>query len=129
MNISVSNIAWYQDPKKLKDFLEFIGGLDCKGVELAPSAVWSEPTYSSNQDRNNLKKNIKANNLTFLGFHSLLYSKPNLKLFESSLLRKETKNYLFDLINLCSDLEGRNLVYGSPLFDYKGRNWQLRKNT
>ena len=114
MNISVSNIAWYQDPKKLKDFFEYISGLDCKGVELAPSAIWREPINSSNQDRNNLKKIIKANNLLFLGFHSLLYSKPELRLFESSLLRKETKNYLFDLINLCSDLEGRNLIYGSP---------------
>ena len=61
MNISVSNIAWYQDPKKLKDFFEYISGWDCKGVELAPSAIWREPINSSNQDRNNLKKIIDKN--------------------------------------------------------------------
>jgi D-psicose/D-tagatose/L-ribulose 3-epimerase len=114
MNISVSNIAWYQDPRKITNFFEFISSLNCNGVELAPSAIWSEPIDSSKQDRDNLKKEIKSNNLNFLGFHSLLYSKPELKLFENSFLRKETKNYLFDLINLCSDLEGKNLVYGSP---------------
>lgn len=114
MNISVSNIAWYQDPRKIKDFFKFISTLNCKGVELAPSAIWSEPIESSKQDRDNLKKEIKYNNLNFLGFHSLLHSKPELKLFKSSFLRKETKNYLFNLINLCSDLEGKNLVYGSP---------------
>ena len=59
-------------------------------------------------------KKIKSKTFNFLGFHSLLYSKPELKLFESSFLRKETKNYLFNLIDLCSDLGGKNLVYGSP---------------
>ncbi len=114
MKISVSNIAWYQDPKKLSNFLEFISNLNCDGVELAPSAVWDEPIDSSKKDRDNLKREIKNFNLDFLGFHSLLYSKPELKLFENQFLRKETKNYIFDLINLCSDLEGTILVYGSP---------------
>ena len=89
MNISVSNIAWYQDPRKITNFFEFISSLNCNGVELAPSAIWSEPIDSSKQDRDNLKKEIKSNNLNFLGFHSLLYSKPELKLFESSFLRKD----------------------------------------
>ena len=114
MKISVSNIAWHNDPKKINSFFEFISNLGCNGVELAPSAIWSEPIDTSRQDRDSLKKKIKNFNLKFLGFHSLLYSKPKLKLFENSLLRKETKNYLFNLINVCSDLEGKNLVYGSP---------------
>ena len=83
MKISVSNIAWYQDPKKLSNFLEFISNLNCDGVELAPSAVWDEPIDSSKKDRDNLKREIKNFNLDFLGFHSLLYSKPELKLFEN----------------------------------------------
>jgi len=114
VKISVSNIAWYQDPKKITNFLEFISSLNCNGVELAPSAIWSEPIDSSKQDRDTLKRQIANFNLNFLGFHSLLYSKPELKLFENPFLRKETKNYLFNLINLCSDLEGKILVYGSP---------------
>jgi D-psicose/D-tagatose/L-ribulose 3-epimerase len=114
VNISVSNIAWHKDPKQITKFFEFISSLNCSGVELAPSAIWSEPITSSKQDRAKLKKTIKSNSLDFLGFHSLLYSKPELKFFESSLLRKETKKYLFNLINLCSDLEGKNLIYGSP---------------
>ena len=98
MKISVSNIAWYNDPKKINSFFEFISNLGCNGVELAPSAIWSEPIDSSKQDRDNLKKKIRNFNLNFLGFHSLLYSKPKLKFFENSLIRKETKRYLFNLI-------------------------------
>ena len=74
MKISVSNIAWYQDPKKITNFLEFISSLNCNGVELAPSAIWSEPIDSSKQDRDSLKRQIANFNLNFLGFHSLLYS-------------------------------------------------------
>ena len=114
MKISVSNIAWYQDPKKFTNFLEFLSNLNCDGVELAPSAIWTEPIDSSKQDRDSLKREIANFNLNFLGFHSLLFSKPELKLFENQFLRKETKNYIFNLINLCSDLEGTILVYGSP---------------
>lgn len=114
MKISVSNIAWYQDPNEITNFFKFLSDHNCEGVELAPSAVWDEPTITTKYERDNLKKKIKSFNLNFLGFHSLLYSKPNLKFFESPLSREETKSYLFELINLCSDLEGTNLVYGSP---------------
>ena len=114
MKISVSNIAWHQDSKKITNFFEYISNLNCSGVELAPSAVWSEPINCSKNDRDNLKREIKNFNLNFLGFHSLLYSKPELKLFENQFLRRETKKYIFNLVDLCSDLEGTILVYGSP---------------
>ena len=41
MKISVSNIAWYQDPKDFQIF-RFIKNLNCDGVEIAPSAIWDE---------------------------------------------------------------------------------------
>jgi D-psicose/D-tagatose/L-ribulose 3-epimerase len=114
MKISVSNIAWYNDIKKIDGFLKFISDIGCEGVELAPSAIWKEPIDSTRQERNDLKLKIKNFNLKLIGFHSLLYSRPELKFFENSNLRKQTKNYIFNLINLCSDLGGTNLVYGSP---------------
>jgi len=129
MKISVSNIAWYQDPKKFTEFLSFLKSLDCDGVEIAPSAIWDEPIESTINDRNIFKKNIKKFNLEFIGFHSLLFSKPNLKLFKHHNLRLETKKYIFKLIDLCSDLEGTKLVYGSPKSrELCGRKYQDCKN-
>ena len=114
MKISVSNIAWYRDPKKIESFLEFISDLGCSGLELAPSAIWNEPLESTKEDRLELRKKIENYGLNLLGFHSLLYSKPELQFFKSAYLRKKTKTYLFSLIDLCSELGGKNLVYGSP---------------
>ena len=114
MKISVSNIAWHQSPEKINNFFRFLKDLGCDGVELAPSAIWEEPINSSKKSRDLLKKNIRNFNLAFIGFHSLLYSKPELRLFENSLLRRKTKIYLNNLIDLCSDLEGTKLIYGSP---------------
>ena len=129
MKISVSNIAWYQDSKKFLQFLSFIKNLNCDGVEIAPSAIWNEPIESTKDERNTLKKNIKQFNLEFIGFHSLLFSKPNLKLFKDSNLRLETKKYIFKLIDLCSDLEGTKLVYGSPKSrELCGKKYQDCKN-
>ena len=110
MKISVSNIAWYQDPKRFSEFLNFIKNLNCDGVEIAPSAIWDEPISSTKDQRNILKKSIKEFDLEFVGFHSLLFSKPNLKLFKDKNLRLETKKYIFSLIDLCSDLEGTKLI-------------------
>lgn len=129
MKISVSNIAWYQDPKRFSEFLNFIKNLNCDGVEIAPSAIWDEPISSTKDQRNILKKSIKEFDLEFVGFHSLLFSKPNLKLFKDKNLRLETKKYIFSLIDLCSDLEGTKLIYGSPKSrELCGREYEDCKN-
>ena len=131
MKISVSNIAWYQDSKKIFTIFKFfVKDINCDGIEIAPSLIWNEPTESTKAERNKFKKNIKKFNLEFIGFHSLLFSKPNLRFFfKDSNSRLETKKYIFKLIDLCSDLGGAKLVYGSPKSrELCGKKYQDCKN-
>ena len=112
MKISVSNIAW--ENKYLSDYLKLIKNLGCSGVELAPSIIWPEPVDSSLEDRKNFKDKIKKEGLEITGFHALLFSRPDLQLFESTESRKKSINYLLKLIELCHHLGGKQLVFGSP---------------
>ena len=49
-----------------------------------------------------------------MGFHSLLFSRPDLQLFKDDDSRKKTIEYILNLINLCADLGGKQLIFGSP---------------
>ena len=112
MKISVSNIAW--GDQLLSYYLNYIKNLGCSGVEIAPSIIWPEPIKASKEERIQLIDSIKKSGLEFVGFHSLLYNRPDLQLFLNQESRKATKNYIFKLINLCSELGGKQLVFGSP---------------
>ena len=84
MKISVSNIAW--DNKFLLFFLDFIKNLGCSGVEIAPSCIWPEPVECSKTEKINFLKSVKNAGLELVGFHSLLFNRPDLQLFLNNLL-------------------------------------------
>ena len=112
MKLSVSNIVWGKD--NFGDFLKFLKQEGCDGIELAPSLIWNEPIHSNKQERESLKKQILESGLELVGFHSLLFSRPDLQLFKSQDTRKKTIDYIKHLISLCSDLGGKQLIFGSP---------------
>lgn len=112
MKISVSNIAWGKD--NLDDFIHLIKKNDCDGIELAPSLIWDEPVKSNRNERTRIRKKIKENNLDLVGFHSLLFTRPDLQFFKNEDTRLKTIEYLKKMIDLCSDLEGNQLIFGSP---------------
>jgi len=111
MKISVSNITWGSD--NFEYFLEFIKQNGSDGVELAPSLIWKDPVKAKLSEIEQVRKNIEKKNLDFVGFHSLLYNKPDLLIFNKD-TRIQTINYLKGLINICSDLNGKQLIFGSP---------------
>lgn len=112
MKLSVSNIVWGN--QDLSEFLKLLKQERCDGIELAPSLIWKEPILSSSEERSSLKKRILSSGLKLVGFHSLLFSRPDLQLFKSEISRKNTIIYLKDLIKLCSELGGSQLIFGSP---------------
>lgn len=112
MKISISNIAWASSP--LQNYLRLIKQLGCNGIELAPSLIWNEPIMSSKEERKNIKSKIQSFDLEIVGFHALLFTRKDLKLFYSQESRKDTKNYLRRLLELCSDLGGKQIIFGSP---------------
>lgn len=112
MKLAVSNIAW--EHSDLPDHLALIRSLGCHGVELAPSCIWPEPVNASTIQRNEIKHLIQGLGLEITGFHALLYTRPDLQLFESRDSLCKTVDYLKQLIRLCSDMGGKILVFGSP---------------
>ena len=87
MKLSVSNIVWGKE--NFGDFLKILKNEGCDGVELAPSLIWDEPISSNKNERQELKKKISDSGLEFIGFHSLLFSKPELQLFKNEQSRKK----------------------------------------
>jgi len=112
MKLAVSNIAWKNND--FGKFLELLSSQNCVGVEIAPSKIWNDISNLKSEEKKIFSSEIKNHNLDFLGFHSLLYKKDDLQLFKTKESRDKTKKYLLNLIQLCSELGGKQLVFGSP---------------
>ena len=111
MKLSVSNIVWGEE--NLVDFFRLLKKENCDGVEIAPSLIWKEPILSNKDERKLLKKQIFESGLEFVGFHSLLYKRPDLQIFKVE-TRRKTIDYIKELVSLCSELGGKQLIFGSP---------------
>tara|TARA_Y100000768_G_C23962143_1_gene675966 strand:- start:347 stop:1147 length:801 start_codon:yes stop_codon:yes gene_type:complete len=111
MKLSFSNIAL----KRNFDYLlNFLVKHDCAGVELAPDLVISEPTKTTLVQRKEILSKIKKKKLTVTGLHSLLFEKNECQLFSDKTSRTNLINYLKNIMIFCADLEGNQVVYGSP---------------
>jgi sugar phosphate isomerase/epimerase len=111
MKISVSNIAWGKN--NFNQFLSLIKENGCDGVELAPSLLWDEPKNITTKEINKLKNLLNKYDLALTGFHSLLFNRPDLLIFNEK-TREESIEYLLMLIDICSELDGKQIVFGSP---------------
>ncbi len=112
MKISISNIAWGKE--NFEDFLKLIKSKGCDAVELAPSLIWDEPINSNKASRKSFRDLLKNNGVQLVGFHSLLFNRPDLKFFKDKEKRLETIVYLEKLSELCQELGGSQIILGSP---------------
>ncbi len=111
MKLSFSNIAL----KKNFDYLlDFLVKNNCDGIELAPDLVINSPTSSTSAERKIILEKIKKRGLSVTGLHSLLFNKNECQLFDDQEKRKNFVNYLKKIMLFCADLEGKQVVYGSP---------------
>ncbi|MBF0320224.1 MAG: sugar phosphate isomerase/epimerase [Nitrospirae bacterium] len=112
MKLAVSNVAWY--PKRHSSLIRLLSSLKCEGIELAASMVWDEPVDTSRQDRLLLRRQIEDNGLKVTGLQALLYTRRELTLFGGQESRTQAIAYLTKMMDLCADLGGEVLVFGSP---------------
>jgi len=112
MKLAISNIAW--ENSELDNHLKLIKELGCHGVEIAPSCIWPEPETTSKETRAAFKKKVNDLGLEVVGLHALLYTRPDLEIFGTAEKSEETAEYLEKLFELCQDLGGKTLIYGSP---------------
>ncbi len=124
MKLAVSNIAWAKE--RFGEGLALLRALGCEGVELAPSVIWPEPVDVSAAERRRVARQIQGAALELVGFHALLFTRPNLQFFESRESLEKTASYLLEIGRLCADMGGRVMTLGSPRNrSMKGRDKDL----
>lgn len=110
MKLSISNIAW--EPSEDKEVFELIQKYGFEGIELAPPKLFKDLSNISDSEINEYLEYMKPYNFKFPAMQSLLFGKPELKIFDGS--RNDTLVYLKKIIDLAQKLDVKVLVFGSP---------------
>lgn len=94
---------------------EFISQAGYTGIEVAPFTLATRPSEISAAKRLELRKIADANGLKVIGLHWLLAKTQGLHLTTAdAATRRRTADYLSELTDLCADLGGTLMVFGSP---------------
>ncbi|MCK4870217.1 MAG: sugar phosphate isomerase/epimerase, partial [Gammaproteobacteria bacterium] len=116
--LAISNIAWHDfENKKIYELMTKLG---IKGLEIAPSRLFSDPYNTSQQNIFAAKQTIENLGLRIVSLQSLLYKHNELKLFADTETRKYLKLHLKKAISLAGALSADVLIFGSPGNRIKG---------
>lgn len=116
--LAISNIAWTNDEEPA--VIELLKDLGVSRVELAPTKYWDDPTTATEEQINEHLRQWRESGIEVVAFQSMLFSRPDLKLFETDDLREELIEYMSDFLRLASDMGASRLVFGSPKNRQKG---------
>ncbi len=112
MKLAVSNIAWTNDEEP--EVAALLQKLGVKYIEIAPTKKWEDPTKATKDEIRQYVDFWKSYEIEIVAFQSMLFSRPNLKIFESSEDRLEAESYLKDFTRLAGDMGAGIMVFGSP---------------
>jgi len=86
-----------------------------EGVEIAPFTLADDIREVSAARRNDICASARRHGIEVVGLHWLLLKPPGLHINSpDATIRLATRDYLESLIDLCADLGGKILVFGSP---------------
>ncbi len=86
------------------------------GLEVAPFTLAAHPRDVSSERRRELRNTAERCGVELIGLHWLLAKTSGLHLTsDDEGIRERTAAYLIDLCDLCADLGGSVMVFGSPL--------------
>ncbi|CAN2228725.1 IolE Sugar phosphate isomerases/epimerases [Candidatus Nanopelagicaceae bacterium] len=117
MKYSISNLSWGNTP--LDKVIPKLSIAGLQGVEIAPTAIWSDLNRLRDQEIIQFKKYLKKNNLVVSGIQSLLYGQPELQLFDQSRWG-DLRRHLENMIRIGGLLGADVAVFGSPKNRQKG---------
>lgn len=112
MELIVSNIAWTS--KEEPTIAEKLRELGIKHVEIAPTKTWADPTSITFEQAREYVDWWSRYDITISAFQSMLFARPDLKLFESDTNRQETIEYMARFLELAGTMNASKLVFGSP---------------
>lgn len=112
MELAVSNIAWSNEEEAaVADKLKELG---VRHVEIAPTKIWQDPTIVTAEQANEYVKWWADYGITVSAFQSMLFLRPDLKMFESEENRERCREHLQKYLELAGVMKARKLVFGSP---------------
>lgn len=109
---AISNLSFKEYP--IDDALMSLRASQIEGLEIAPTLIWREPEHATKKEREEFKALVSSHELPIVSLQSLLYGKPELQLFGDSKTQEILLEYLKEMVNLCAELGGRLLSFGSP---------------
>jgi sugar phosphate isomerase/epimerase len=94
---------------------EFVREIGYEGIELAPFSIHEDVRLMPPALRARVAGALRASGLECAGLHWLLTKPEGLHIGSpDSALRRETADYVVTLAELCAELGGRDMVFGSP---------------
>lgn len=112
MELTVSNIAWTNNEEAA--VAEKLRELGVKRVEIAPTKTWQDPTSVSAEDARRYVEWWQGYGIEVSAFQSMLFTRPDLKVFESQEMREEMIDYMTSFLELAGTMGAKKLVFGSP---------------
>lgn len=118
MELAVSSIAWTNEEEKA--VAETLQRLGVKNVELALTKIWEDPTKVGYEEAQKVVKWWEGYGINVVAVQSMLFSRPDLKIFEDQNNRQECYEYLEKFIVLAGMMGIKRMVFGSPKNRQKG---------
>ncbi|EPX60392.1 sugar or sugar nucleotide oxidoreductase [Cystobacter fuscus DSM 2262] len=112
MKLAASNIAWAREQNE--DVARMLRELGFQGVELAPTAIWSEPLKATPEEIRVCREWWESRGLPIVAMQALLFGRADLTIFDDAATRAATREYLSGIIRLGGQLGAKALVFGSP---------------
>jgi len=111
MKLAISNIAWdIADNEKVYSLMQKYW---FTWLEIAPTKTFNNFLEVSNKEINEFKNTINNFWIKLIAAQSLLFWKPELKLFDEN-WNENLKNYLIKIIDFASKLWIKSLIFWSP---------------
>lgn len=112
MRLAISNLAW--SPANELTVADRLPTFGIAGVELACTKVWPHPLEVSDCEIARVRHFWDQRGLPIVALQSLLFEKPDLRIFADADQRAEATAYLRGMIQLAEKLGAKALVFGSP---------------
>jgi D-psicose/D-tagatose/L-ribulose 3-epimerase len=112
LKLSISNIAW--DAESDRAALDLLAGSGVAGIEVAPTRVWPEWQGITTQGIRDFRESVSSARLRISSLQSVLYSKPELKLFGGGEHRARLREHLVFCADLAAELGAESIVFGAP---------------
>ena len=112
LKLAVSTIGW--NTSEEEDIKKLLLEMKVTGVEISPDRLFNEKLEFDENKIIQYRDFWRRSNIDLVCIQGVLFSKDNLKIFESEENRRETIDYLKKIISISEKLGVKVIMFGSP---------------